>query len=125
MSNHNRNNKITKNNNVKRRQITSLAIRSCSPISLQEKVYQIGHVLIISSFISTSGGPCWPRPYLKVGPIPRTCYCSLELLWSRPCVRAGILALLAQSVLIETLVQPHLTPVVGFLLASHMSYAML
>ena len=125
MSNHNRNNKITKRNNVERRKITSSATRSYSPVSSQEEVYQVGHVLIMLGFISISKGPRGPCMHLKIGPIFRPCYGSLKLLWSRPCVRAGILALLAESVLIETLVQPNLTSVVGCLLVSHMAYATL
>ena len=78
----------------KGRRITSLAIRFSLPF-LEEEVYQVGHVLIILGFVPTSRGPYGPRLYLKVGPIPRPCYRNLKLLWSRPCVRAGILALLA------------------------------
>ena len=95
MSNYNKNNKITKRNNVERRQITSLVIQSCSLASSQEEAYQVGHVLILLGFVLTSGGPYGPCSSLKIGPISKPCYCSLELLWSRPCVGAGILALLA------------------------------
>ena len=71
-----------------------------------------------------------PRPYLHEcrrvlfdpRANPRACYCSLKLLRSRPRVRAGILALPVARVLLESLMQPHLTSGVGFLLVSHMSY---
>ena len=80
MSNHNGNNKITESNNVERRQITSLAIWQYIPISSQEEVYQVGHVLFLLGIIPTSKGPGGPRLCLKIGPIFRPCYCSLKLL---------------------------------------------
>ena len=45
-----------------------------------------------------------------------------QLLRSRPRVWAKVLALPVARVLVESLMQPHLTPMVGCLLVSHMSY---
>ena len=69
MSNYNENKRITKSNNVERRQITSLAIRASSPASSQEEVYLVSHVLIFLGFVPTPEGPRGPRPCLKIGPM--------------------------------------------------------
>ena len=78
----------------KGRRITILAIWPSLPFS-QEEVYQVGHVLIILGFVPTSRSPLGPYLCLKVGPVPKPCYRSLKLLWSRPCVRPRIPTLLA------------------------------
>ena len=99
--------------------MTSLVIWSSPPLS-QEEIYHVCHVLIVLNLVPTSrgvGGSC-----LIIGPTPRPCYYSLKLLRSRPHVWAGILALRVARVLVESLMQPHLTPVVACLLVSHMSY---
>ena len=62
--------------------------------SSKEKVHHIGHVIVFLSSVSISRGPCEPCPYLKIELISRLCHCGFELIRSRPCVRAGILALL-------------------------------
>ena len=96
-----------------------MAIRPSLPLS-PEEIYQVHHVLIVLGLILSSRSI--DESCLILEPIPRPCYYSLKLLHSRPRVRAGILALLAARVLVESLMQPHLTPVVGCLLVSHMSY---
>jgi len=57
--------------------------RSHDFASSKEEVHYIGHVIIFLSFISISGSPCGPWPYLKIGPISRPCHCGSELLRSR------------------------------------------
>ena len=53
-------------------------------------------------------------------PVPSPSNSGLKLLWSRPWVRVGVLALPVQGILVETVIQLHLTPMVGRLLVSQM-----
>ena len=98
--------------------------RSCGSAPSQE-VEQVSHILIFLGSIRISGGPCRSCPCLSIGPVSKPCDRSPKLLRSRTYVRGGTLALLAEGVLVKILMQPHLSPVVGRLLAGHMSYIVL
>ena len=90
-----------------------------------QEVKQVSHILIFLCSIRISRRPCKSCPCLSIEPVSRPCDRSPKLLWSRTYVRGGTLALLAEGVLVKILMQPHLSPVVGRLLASHMSYIVL
>ena len=69
-------------------------------------------------FICLTGGSYRLLPCLGLGLVSRPCNLSPKLLWSRACKRSETLALLTEAKLVETLVYPHLSPVVGCLLAN-------
>jgi len=92
----------------------------CNAASSSEEIQHISHVIILLSSLIIPWGPYRSCPCLKIGLIPRPGNRGPELLGGRPRERTGVFALLVHSVSVEGLIQLHLTPVIGRLLASHM-----
>ena len=91
--------------------------RSYVSASSKEEVHHVNHVIMFLSSVSISRGACGPYPFLSIRPITRPCYRGVKLLRVRPHISVGILA-----PPIKALVQLYLSPKIGCLLVSHVSY---
>ena len=97
-----------------------------SSVSSNEKINQIHHVFIILNSPSISLGSslstCRSHLLLKNRVVSRPCNNGSKLLESRPRVRVGVLAMLGQRVMIEAIIQLHLSPMIYRLLFSQMMH---
>ena len=91
--------------------------RSCGFTPSQE-IEQIGHLLVHVGLICIAGSLYRRLPCRGLKPISGPCNLSPELIWSRARKRSETLALLTEAELVETLMDLHLPPVVGRLLAN-------
>ena len=90
---------------------------SCGSAPTQE-TEQIRHLLIHVGFLCIVGSLSRRLPCLGLEPIFGPCDLSPKLIWSRARKRNKTLALLTKAELVETLMDLHLPPVVGRLLAN-------
>jgi len=84
-----------------------------------QEVKQVDHVFILLGFIRGFGGLCGSCPYMRIGLVSGPYNRGPKLLWCRAYERGETLALLAEGVLVEVLMQPYLSLMVGCLLANH------
>ena len=97
-----------------------------SLVSSNEIINQIRHVFIILSSPSISLGNSLStyrsRLLLKNRFVSRPCNSGSKLLGSRPRVRTRVLAMLVQCVMVEVVIQLHLSPMICYLLVSQMMH---
>jgi len=92
---------------------------SCGSAPSQE-TEQVSHILIHIGFIRLTGGSCRLLPCLGIGPVSRPCDPNPKLLRGRAYKRGETLPLLTDAEPVETLMDLHLSTVVGLLLANQM-----